>query len=107
MRVKKNIKPISNVLSKILKLRGVSFEWKFVDTDVEKSSPHHFTEIGFIAQEVAHVFPELVFKRDKENAKYMVKYADVIALCIEGIKEQSLLLDDKEARLEKLEMKVK
>jgi len=33
----------------------------------------------------------------------MVKYSDVIALCIEAIKEQSLILDEKEKRLEKLE----
>jgi len=37
----------------------------------------------------------------------MVKYSDVIALCIEAIKEQSLLLDDKEKRLEILEKKMK
>jgi hypothetical protein len=27
-------------------------------------------EIGFIAQEVQHVVPELVFKSDKENSYY-------------------------------------
>jgi predicted RNase H-like HicB family nuclease len=37
----------------------------------------------------------------------MVKYSEVIALCLEAIKEQSLLLNEKEERLEKLEMKVK
>ena len=104
MRVKKNIEPLQNTLEKVLKLRGVSFEWKPIDEYYQGVAR---TDIGFIAQEVAHVFPELVFKKDLENSHYMVKYSEVIALCLEAIKEQSLLLDDKEERLEKLEMKVK
>jgi len=64
-------------------------------------------DIGFIAQEIAEVFPELVFKKNNDNSFYQVKYADVIALCLEAIKEQSLLLDDKENRLEIIEKKIK
>jgi hypothetical protein len=32
-----------------------------------------------------------------------VKYSDVIALCIEAIKEQSIILDEKEIELSRLE----
>ena len=34
----------------------------------------------------------------------MVKYAEVISVCLEAIKEQSLVIDDREQRLETLEM---
>jgi hypothetical protein len=83
-------------------MRGVSFIWnKTVD---EKS----VRDIGFIAQEVQHVFPELVFKvNDSENAKYMVKYNDVIAICLEAIKEQSDNLNGSLMKLERLEELVK
>jgi hypothetical protein len=83
-------------------MRGVSFIWnKTVD---EKS----VRDIGFIAQEVQHVFPELVFKaNDSENAKYMVKYNDVIAICLEAIKEQSENLNNSLTKLERLEELVK
>jgi hypothetical protein len=85
-------------------LRGVSFEWKNVDT---KTHGPVSSDIGFIAQEIQQIFPELVFKKNHKDSHYMVKYSEVIALCLEAIKEQSLLLDEKEERLEKLEMKVK
>ena len=49
-RLKKNIRPLENSLEKILKLRGVSFNWK-------QSGKK---DIGLIAQEVETVYPELV-----------------------------------------------
>jgi hypothetical protein len=52
--------------------------------------------------------PELVFKsKNDENALYQVKYPDVIALCLEAIKEQSELIDIREQKLEKLELLAK
>jgi hypothetical protein len=57
--------------------------------------------IGFIAQEVALVLPELVFGSNENG--FRVKYSDVIALCIEAIKEQSIILDEKEIELSRLE----
>jgi hypothetical protein len=83
-------------------MRGVSFIWNNPDPNV---SPNK--DIGFIAQEIEHVFPELTFKDNKENSKYMVKYHDVIALCLEAIKEQSDILDLKEQKIEQLEIRAK
>ena len=45
--------------------------------------------------------PEVVF--GSEETIFHVKYADIIALCIEAIKEQSVLLDIKEEKLTQLE----
>jgi hypothetical protein len=100
--MKKNIRPIENSLNKVLKMRGVSFIW-----NKNGVIPNYGKDIGFIAQEVAHVLPELVFKSEKENSFYQVKYDDTIALCLEAIKEQSRLIDLKEERLERLENKAK
>jgi len=104
MRLKKDIEPIKGALDNILKLRGVSFEWNQVDSKLHGPITK---DIGFIAQEIAEVYPELVFKKNEDGAFFQVKYADVIALCLEAIKEQSLLLDDKENRLEMIEKKIK
>ena len=83
-------------------MRGVSFLW---NTGVNVET---ITDIGFIAQEIQHVIPELVFKaKDTEESYYQVKYYDIIALCLEGIKEQSELIDSKEQKLEKLELLAK
>jgi hypothetical protein len=101
-RMKKNVRPIEDSLNKVLRMRGVSFIW-----NEDGLLPNYGKDIGFIAQEVAHVLPELVFKSEKENSHFQVKYNDVIALCLEAIKEQSKLIDLKEERLERLENKVK
>jgi hypothetical protein len=101
-RMKKNFRPIKDSLNKVLKMRGVSFIW-----GENNGTPNYGKDIGFIAQEVNHVLPELVFKSSKENSRYQVKYNDVIALCLEAIKEQSKLIDLKEERLKKIENKVK
>jgi hypothetical protein len=100
--MKKNVRPIEDSLNKVLRMRGVSFIW-----NKDGLLPNYGKDIGFIAQEVAHVLPELVFKSSKENSHFQVKYNDVIALCLEAIKEQSRLIDLKEERLERLENKAK
>jgi hypothetical protein len=79
-------------------MRGVSYIW---NTEID-GNPQN--DIGFIAQEIAHVFPELVFKSNEtEDAKYMVKYHDVVAVCLEAIKEQSDMLNNSLTKLERLE----
>jgi hypothetical protein len=80
-------------------MRGVSFIWNTSDVNEKPNR-----DIGFIAQEVQHVFPELVFKAtESEKSKYMVKYNDVIAICLEAIKEQSENLNNSLTKLERLE----
>jgi hypothetical protein len=80
-------------------MRGVSFIW---NTNNVNEKPNN--DIGFIAQEIAHVFPELVFKaNDSEEANFMVKYHDIVAVCLEAIKEQSDMLDNSLTKLERLE----
>jgi hypothetical protein len=80
-------------------MRGVRYFWR--EHPLIPPSRHNVEAIGFIAQELNHVLPEVVFG-DEEN-HYRVKYSDIIALCIEAIKEQSVLLDIKEDKLNRLE----
>ena len=83
-------------------MRGVSFIW---NKDVNVSTRR---DIGFVAQEIERVMPELVFKANtSENALYKVKYAEIISLCLEAIKEQSTLIDLREQKIEKLELLAK
>ena len=89
----------------MLKLRGVYYNWS--DYDYQTENKEIKREIGFIAQEVQHVVPELVFKKDTENAYYQVKYLDMIALCLEAIKEQSQILDLVDENLIEIETKAK
>ncbi len=73
--LKKNVKTLNDSLEKIMKLRGVSFNWK------DNNNPG----IGLIAQEVEKVFPELVNGGDGLKG---VQYGNLVAPLIEAVKAQ-------------------
>jgi hypothetical protein len=76
-RLKKNVKTIEHPLDDLLALRGVTFEWK------SNGKP----SIGFIAQEVEKVFPQIV--RTDENGMKSVGYVELIGVIVEALREVS------------------
>jgi hypothetical protein len=77
-RLKENITSIENALDKISKLRCVSFNYINLDNNETNK------EIGFIAQEVEPIFPELVL----DNSEFKsVKYQNITAVLVEAVKE--------------------
>lgn len=103
-KLKKNISPLEHPLEKVLALRGTQFAWK-------KSNEK---ELGFIAQEVEQVVPELVStQEDTANGGRFkaVKYGNITALLVEAIKSMFYRQEDKnqelQAHLEKLEAKIR
>jgi hypothetical protein len=93
IRLKTNIKTISNPLEKVIKLRGVEYD------RLDMENEH---QIGVIAQEVEEVVPELV--RDK-NGNKTVSYGNITALLIEAIKEQQLQINALTEKIKILEGK--
>ncbi len=80
IRWKDNVLPIDRALDKVMQLRGVSFDWK-----PEHGGAH---DLGFVAEEVGKVVPELVtWEADSRWAKGLA-YDRVTALAVEAIKEQ-------------------
>lgn len=82
-RFKENVKPLKNSLEKINKLQGVSYEWnqkKFPKMAFEKGN-----QIGFIAQDVEKVFPEIVSKN--EEGYKGVSYDRLTPVLVEAVKE--------------------
>ena len=94
-RLKENIETIENPIEKIMALRGVNFQWKATK---EK-------DMGFIAQEIEPVLPEVMGRRP--DATYgeikTVKYANIVALTVEAIKEVWNRLTNHEERITQLE----
>lgn len=88
--LKKNIATIKSPLTKILQLRGVTFNWK------KDNSP----SVGLIAQEVETVFPELV---TQSNGIKSVQYGNLVAPLIEAVKEQQKEIDNLNGRIKVLE----
>jgi hypothetical protein len=90
-KLKTNINDTKYGLSDILKLRGVDFNWK------EKFEGKR--DVGFIAQEVQEIIPELVKEVDSlgENVgdtHLTVDYAKVVPILVESIRELKKEIDD-------------
>jgi hypothetical protein len=99
--LKTNIKPLEDALEKVTKLKGVSFTWK-EDTDANKMTGIK-DDIGFIAQEVQEVLPDLVRKND--NGLLSLRDKGITALLVESVKELKAQNDALLARIEQLENK--
>jgi hypothetical protein len=83
-RLKDNVETLSSALSKVLRLRGVSYTKDGVDG------------IGLIAQEVQKIIPQVVNEASDDNKTLSVAYGNLVGLLIEAIKE----LNEKIERLE-------
>jgi hypothetical protein len=79
-RLKENIKPIESALDKAMKLQGVTFNWKESDSILEIKE-----DIGFIAQDVQKVIPELV--RENEDGMLSLRHQGITPILLEAIKE--------------------
>ncbi len=99
IRYKKNIQPLSNSLQSIQKMQGVRYDWK-KDEFPEKNFSQQ-SQIGFIAQEIESVFPEMVLTDEKGYKS--VDYARLTPVLVEAIKELSQKNKNLESRLEKIE----
>jgi hypothetical protein len=100
IRFKTNIRTVLNALDKVKLLRGVYFNWNQKAFPEKEFSTQD--ELGFIAQEVERVVPEIVSK-DKTKEEYRsVKYDKLVALLVEAIKEQQLQIDSLTIKVNKL-----
>jgi hypothetical protein len=90
LRDKKNIQPISRALDKVLQLRGVLYEKQ--QNEAQVSRGHSGSQLGFIAQEVNAVLPEVVARDSK--GMYGIAYTSVIPLLVEAIKEQQASIEE-------------
>ncbi|MDD5617833.1 MAG: tail fiber domain-containing protein [Candidatus Omnitrophica bacterium] len=86
IRWKKNIKPLKNVLNKVLKLRGVSFDW-----DEAHGGKH---DLGMIAEEVGKEFPEFVAYEPDGKYTSGMDYGKLTTVLVEAIKEQQKQIDE-------------
>ncbi len=103
LRFKTNVRSITSPLEKVKSLRGVFFNWdqkSFPDKNFSDN-----TELGFIAQEVEKVLPEVVSKDKTPEGYRSVKYDKVVALLVEAIKEQQKQIDSLRFQLDSLTKK--
>lgn len=106
-RLKHSIEAMNTgVLDRLLSLQGYQFEYK--DKAIEERLGLPGVQIGFLAQEVAEVFPDWV---DKDNEGYLyITERGTTALMVEAFREQQEVIEalkthlaHKETRIAELE----
>jgi hypothetical protein len=90
-KLKENIRPLNDSLHKVMQLRGVSFDWREGTKEAEMVKMKE--DIGFIAQEVQAVSPELA-RVDEQSGIMAVRDRGIIALLVEAVKEQQKQIDE-------------
>ncbi len=96
-RWKTNIVEIADPLEKVQRLRGVTYDWK--------ADGKH--DIGLIAEEVGEVIPEVVaYEQNGIDAK-SVDYSRLVALLIEGMKEQQKQIAAQQLQIDLLKTEVR
>ena len=88
-RLKEDIVTLPDALTKVLQLRGVNFVWR---NTKEKT-------VGFIAQEVEAIYPELV-KTDQQSGFKAVQYGNIVAILVEALKQENKERVDAQMRCE-------
>lgn len=98
-RLKSDIKSVANGLSTVMKLNPVSYNKRLsFDTD-----EYNKKEIGFIAQEVQEILPDLVSEGPDENKTLSLDYNSMIPILTKAIQEQQVLIEALKAKVERLE----
>lgn len=98
-RLKHGIHTINSPLDSVLALRGVTFAW-----NDDHPSATQGEQIGFIAQEVERVLPQLV-EEGPDGIKAM-NYANLTAVLVEAVKEQQAGIEARDARIGDLETRL-
>jgi hypothetical protein len=106
MRFKKDITAISNPLERLLKVSGASYEFR--RSEFKDYTFAQGRQLGFIAQDLEGVFPEVV--TTESDGFKSVNYNGMIPVLLEAIKEQQKMIEGlrkenekQNARLESLE----
>lgn len=99
IRYKTNINPIQNSLNKLMQLQGVSYYWK--TSEYNNMDFSNRKQIGFIAQDIEKIFPEMVFTDDRGYKS--VDYSRLTPVLVETIKTQQKQITDITARLQEIE----
>jgi hypothetical protein len=98
VRLKTNIRPLPQLLEKIMQLRPVEYEMKY-------NNPNHQKTIGFIAQEVNELFPEMVTVLSNTVTQgitiddfHALNYNGFKILAVKAVQEEQKLIEDLQKR---------
>ena len=118
-RLKTDIVPIYDALSKVLRISGVTFKSNEIAATYGYTDTK--TQVGVIAQEIEEVLPEIVVPapfdigQNEDGTEYSisgenyktVQYDKLVPLLIEAIKEQQAQIEKQQKQINELQDKIK
>ena len=109
-RIKKEQQKIIYGLSTVLKIKPksyVQYNSEFIDEQLKLDDKSGRKDIGFIAQELYNIIPEVVEKPKDENKNlWAVNYEKIIPVAIQAIKELNSKIENLEAENKNLKVKL-
>ena len=126
IRLKSNVKNLLGALASISKLQGITYDFKSIREDsillqlnatkgkeekdikdlekfkkiYEKKKLDNLNQIGFSAQDIQKIFPQLV--KEDEKGYLSVNYTALIPVLVEGMKEQQSIIDAQKIEIDSL-----
>lgn len=106
-RMKRNFAPYEPVLNRVMQIKA--YRYTLLDQSFNEKSLLQFsdvatsTDIGFVAQEVYGIFPEVVHKPKEESKElWGIDYAKFSVILLQAVQEQQLRIQELEKKLEQL-----
>lgn len=101
-KYKSNINTLNNSLQRIIKMRGVSYNWKI--NEYPEMKFENTIQFGLIAQELETIEPSLV--KTDANGNKAINYTQIIPILIESIKEQQSIINKQNTSIDDLNKKI-
>ena len=100
-KFKDDVTPIESALDKVKALKGVEYTWNATSKKGKR-------DLGFIAQEVEQIIPEIVTQHilstgefaDNPTQSKTIDYEKITAVLVEAMKEQQKQIDELKAKLD-------
>jgi len=109
-RLKTNINSLHYGISDIMKLQPIEYEFHdaggfdYVPEKISKESVH---SIGFIAQDVYEIIPEVVYKpNDTEKELWGMQYEKLTPVLVKAIQEQQQIIDSLKSENNDLKLEI-
>jgi len=99
-RLKKDIVDNQYGLNEVLKLKTINYRYK--DESLGKGK-----KVGFIAQDVQAIIPELVTIANDEMQTLSISYAEMTAVLTKALQEQQAQIQEQQAQIDELQTQIK
>lgn len=99
--LKEEITPLNGALESVMKMQGVTYNLKSAN-GARSFVPSDKQEVGFIAEDMAKVVPQVVQRGDLDGDVHGIDYAKLTAVLAEAIKEQQAQIEMLQAKINKV-----